>query len=43
MWIKRDILDYQMGNLPKEVKFCKKCVMSNQPPKITFDKVKNGY
>ena len=25
-------------NLPKEVKFCKKCVISNQRPRITFDK-----
>ena len=25
-------------NLPKEVKFCKKCVMSNQRPRISFDK-----
>lgn len=24
-------------NLPAEVKFCKKCVMSNQRPRITFD------
>lgn len=24
-------------NLPTEVKFCKKCVMSNQRPRITFD------
>lgn len=24
-------------NLPKEVKFCKKCVISNQRPRITFD------
>ena len=25
-------------NLPSEVKFCKKCVMSNQRPRISFDK-----
>lgn len=25
-------------NLPKEVKFCKKCIISNQRPRITFDK-----
>ncbi|MGL5257944.1 MAG: N-acetyl sugar amidotransferase [Proteocatella sp.] len=25
-------------NLPDEVKFCKKCVISNQRPRITFDK-----
>ena len=24
-------------NLPSEVKFCKKCTMSNQRPRITFD------
>ena len=24
-------------NLPKEVKFCKKCVISNQRPRIVFD------
>ena len=24
-------------NLPKEVRFCKKCVMSNQRPRIIFD------
>ncbi|MHA8087414.1 N-acetyl sugar amidotransferase [Aquirufa sp. Wall-65K1] len=24
-------------NLPEEVRFCKKCVMSNQRPRITFD------
>ena len=24
-------------NLPSEVKFCKKCVMSNQRPRIVFD------
>ena len=25
-------------NLPKEIKFCKKCTISNQRPRITFDK-----
>ncbi|MDB3961746.1 N-acetyl sugar amidotransferase [Paracoccaceae bacterium] len=25
-------------NLPKDVKFCKKCTISNQRPRITFDK-----
>ena len=29
-------LDEQTG--PKEIKFCKKCVISNQRPRITFDK-----
>ena len=24
-------------NLPTEVKFCKRCVISNQRPRITFD------
>ena len=24
-------------NLPKKVKFCKRCVISNQRPRITFD------
>lgn len=29
---------YQKGyNLPTEVKYCRKCVMSNQRPRITFD------
>lgn len=27
----------QMYNLPEEVKYCKKCTMSNQRPRITFD------
>ena len=24
-------------NLPEKVKFCKKCIISNQRPRITFD------
>ena len=32
----RDI-DPQMLRLPEEVKICKRCVMSNQRPRITFD------
>ena len=24
-------------NLPEEVQFCKRCTMSNQRPRITFD------
>ena len=28
----------QIGQLPKEVKWCKKCTMSNQRPRIQFDK-----
>ena len=27
----------QLLDIPKEVKFCTKCVMSNQRPRITFD------
>ncbi|WP_041242982.1 hypothetical protein [Trichlorobacter lovleyi] len=27
----------QRYNLPAEIKFCKKCTMSNQRPRITFD------
>ena len=30
-------LERQFIDLPKEVKFCTKCVMSNQRPRITFD------
>ena len=29
---------FKLYNLPKEVKFCTKCGMSNQRPRITFDK-----
>lgn len=32
------ILDTQLPKIPKEVKFCKKCVISNQRPRITFNK-----
>lgn len=31
-------LETQFKELPKEVKFCKKCVVSNQRPRISFDK-----
>ena len=31
-------LDKQIGFLPKKVKWCSKCLMSNQRPRITFDK-----
>ncbi len=31
------ILDRQLPNLPQEVKFCKRCVVSNQRPRIVFD------
>jgi hypothetical protein len=30
-------LEKQIIDQPKEVIFCKKCVMSNQRPRITFD------
>lgn len=30
-------IDLQLNKLPKEVKFCKKCVVSNQRPRIVFD------
>mgnify|MGYP001253159875 FL=1 len=32
---KKDLIS--LYNLPKEVKFCKKCTISNQRPRITFD------
>ncbi|TGL10770.1 N-acetyl sugar amidotransferase [Leptospira meyeri] len=32
---KRDLI--KLYNLPAEVKFCKKCTVSNQRPRITFD------
>jgi len=31
-------LDKQLESQPKEIKFCAKCVVSNQRPRITFDK-----
>jgi N-acetyl sugar amidotransferase len=34
---KRGNLEKQVLKLPKEVKWCKKCVISNQRPKIIFD------
>ena len=30
-------LDNQFPDLPKEVKFCKSCVVSNQKPRLRFD------
>ena len=33
----KKILEKQILNQPKEIIFCKKCVMSNQRPRITFD------
>jgi N-acetyl sugar amidotransferase len=35
--MKTHTLEKQILNQPKEVKFCKKCVMSNQRPRIVFD------
>lgn len=32
------ILDKQISKLPKDILFCKKCVVSNQRPRITFNK-----
>ncbi|ARU59546.1 N-acetyl sugar amidotransferase [Oleiphilus messinensis] len=34
---KRGTLEKQLFDLPSEVQFCKKCVMSNQRPRIIFD------
>ncbi len=31
-------MDKQLLNLPKKIVFCKSCVVSNQRPRITFDK-----
>ena len=33
----RGNLERQIAHLPSEVKFCKRCVMSNQRPRIVFD------
>lgn len=33
----KKIIDRQLPNLPKEIKFCKKCIVSNQRPRIHFD------
>ena len=37
MSFKRSNLEKQINFLPKEVKWCKKCLMSNQRPRINFD------
>lgn len=37
MTVSQKILDRQIPQLPKEVKFCKRCVVSNQRPRIHFD------
>ncbi|MDP6579465.1 MAG: N-acetyl sugar amidotransferase [Vicinamibacterales bacterium] len=33
----RSSLDRQLGNQPSDVVFCRRCVVSNQRPRITFD------
>lgn len=35
--VSQKILDRQLPILPNEIKFCKKCVVSNQRPRIYFD------
>ena len=35
---KKETLDYELHKDRKQVKFCKKCVISNQRPRIEFDK-----
>ena len=37
MKMKRKVFDKQMAKIPTEVKWCKKCVISNQRPRIIFD------
>ena len=37
-----DILDKQLDVLPKDVKFCNKCVISNQRPRIEWDQKIKG-
>ena len=37
MSFKRSNLEKQVLNVPKEVKWCKRCVVSNQRPRIIFD------
>lgn len=37
MTFQRSNLEQQVPNSPKEVKWCKKCVISNQMPRIIFD------
>lgn len=33
----KKILDRQLSKLPDEIRFCKRCVISNQRPRIVFD------
>jgi N-acetyl sugar amidotransferase len=35
--ISQRILDRQLPNLPKHIQFCRRCVVSNQRPRIQFD------
>ena len=35
--MKQSNLEKQIHQIPKEVKWCKKCVISNQRPRIIFD------
>lgn len=35
--ISSKIIDRQLPKLPQEIKFCKKCVVSNQRPRVYFD------
>ena len=35
--LKQKTLEKQLRIQPKEVQFCKKCVVSNQRPRIAFD------
>mgnify|MGYP000929376253 CR=1 FL=1 len=35
--IARDTMDWRLAKLDKEVRFCKRCVVSNQRPNIVFD------
>ena len=37
MTFKRSNIEQQIQHMPKEVKWCKKCVNSNQRPRINFD------
>lgn len=37
MEIAPEILDKQLDLLPEEIRFCRKCVVSNQRPRIQFD------
>ena len=37
MTFKRSNIEQQVPNLPHEVKWCSKCVVSNQKPRVVFD------